>query len=200
MSRLGKQNHRKPRYEKNEDKLIICSCSHFNHLKRVHLIPKILKKVKTLNVHWVHFGWGYPEYEKMVIDELQDAKFTFELKGETENENILNFYSSNFVDLFMNLSTHEGIPVSIMEAFSAGIPVLATDVGGVSEIVDENCGFIIEKEFNVDLVAKKLEEYINSSNKIQSDKRKNARLRWESMCNAEKNYHNFYKQLVINVN
>jgi glycosyltransferase involved in cell wall biosynthesis len=134
----------------------------------------------------------------MVHDELQDVKFSFELKGETENENILDFYNSNFVDLFINLSTHEGIPVSIMEAFSAGIPVLATNVGGVGEIVDENCGFIIEKEFNVDLVAKKLEVFLKASKEIKTVKRRNARLQWEKKYNAEKNYNNFYKQVVIN--
>jgi glycosyltransferase involved in cell wall biosynthesis len=200
ISRLGKQNLRAPLFEKTDEKIIICSCSHFNHLKRVHLIPKILKKVNLPNIHWVHFGWGYPEYEKMVNDELEDATFTFELKGETENENILDFYSTNFVDLFINLSTHEGIPVSIMEAFSAAIPVLATNVGGVSEIVDENCGFLIEKEFNIDLVAKKLEAYLKTSKDIQTDKRRNARSQWENKYNAEKNYHDFYKQLVINAN
>ncbi len=197
VSRLGKQNLRKPLFEKMDDKIIICSCSHFNHLKRVHLIPRILKKLNILNIHWVHFGWGYPEYEKMVNDELQDARFTFELQGETENENILDFYSTNFVDLFINLSTHEGIPVSIMEAFSAAIPVLATNVGGVGEIVDENCGFIIEKEFNVDLVAKKLEVFLKASLEIQTEKRRNARLQWEKKYNAEKNYNNFYKHLMI---
>ncbi len=202
VSRLGKQNLRIPLllFEKMDDKIIICSCSHFNHLKRVHLVPRILKKVNIPNIHWVHFGWGYPEYEKMVYDELQDTRFTFELKGETENENILDFYSTNFVDLFINLSTHEGIPVSIMEAFSAAIPVLATNVGGVSEIVDENCGFLIEKEFNIDLVAKKLEAYLKASKDIQTDKRRNARSQWKNKYNAEKNYHDFYKQLVFNAN
>ncbi len=197
VSRLGKQNLREPLFEKTDDKIIICSCSHFNHLKRVHLIPRILKKVNIPNIHWVHFGWGYPEYENMVHDELQDTRFTFELKGETENENILDFYSTNFVDMFINLSTHEGIPVSIMEAFSAAIPVLATNVGGVGEIVDENCGFIIEKEFNVDLVAKKLEVFLKASLEIQIEKRRNARLQWEKKYNAEKNYNNFYKHLMI---
>jgi glycosyltransferase involved in cell wall biosynthesis len=200
VSRLGKQNLRAPLFEKTDDKIIICSCSHFNHLKRVHLIPRILKKVNIPNIHWVHFGWGYPEYENMVHDELQYARYSFELKGETENENILDFYSTNFVDLFINLSTHEGIPVSIMEAFSAAIPVLATNVGGVGEIVDENCGFIIEKEFNVDLVAKKLEVFLKATLQIQTEKRRNARLQWEKKYNAEKNYHDFYKQLVINGN
>ena len=40
-------------------------------------------------------------------------------------------------DLFVLASAFEGLPVSIMEAMSAGLPVVATSVGGVPEAVEE---------------------------------------------------------------
>jgi len=49
----------------------------------------------------------------------------------------------------MNLSETEGIPVSIMEAQSAGVPILATNLGGTSEIVNNENGFLVEKDFNL---------------------------------------------------
>lgn len=39
-------------------------------------------------------------------------------------------------DLFVMPSLSEGIPVAIMEAMAAGIPVIATDITGVSELVE----------------------------------------------------------------
>ncbi|MHC1785287.1 MAG: glycosyltransferase [Anaerolineaceae bacterium] len=39
-------------------------------------------------------------------------------------------------DLFLSASYWEGMPISILEAMSAGLPVIATDVGGVPEILE----------------------------------------------------------------
>ena len=60
---------------------------------------------------------------------------------------MLNWFENNSVDVFVNVSSSEGLPVSIMEAFSFGVPVVATKVGGIPEIVDEKCGILIPKEF-----------------------------------------------------
>lgn len=49
-------------------------------------------------------------------------------------------------DLFLLTSRWEALPISIVESFRAGLPVVATDCGGVSELVDDQVGSLCEVE------------------------------------------------------
>ena len=100
------------------------------------------------------------------------------------------------VDLLVNVSTTEGLPVSMMEAMSFSIPVLATDVGGVGEIVKDGYnGFLIDESFTDEALAQKLKEIILSSRDERAAMRKNARLFWEENFDAEKNFTAFAKEI-----
>ena len=63
--------------------------------------------------------------------------------GRVDNVQVRSFYRDTFVNVFVNTSSSEGVPVSIMEAQSAGIPVIATAVCGTPELVNENDGLLL---------------------------------------------------------
>jgi glycosyltransferase involved in cell wall biosynthesis len=64
----------------------------------------------------------------------------FRVRGFVEE--IESFYSG--LDLYLNTSRHEGIPMTLLEAMSLGIPVVAPDVGGIGEIVEDGVsGFLV---------------------------------------------------------
>jgi glycosyltransferase involved in cell wall biosynthesis len=60
-------------------------------------------------------------------------------------------------DLYANSSISEGISLTILEAMAAGLPVIATRVGGTPEIVDETCGRLVPSRSRDALAAALLE-------------------------------------------
>lgn len=65
-------------------------------------------------------------------------------------------------NLFVLITRWEGFPRSILEAMRAGLPVVATDVGGCREsVVDGETGFLVGKE-DIGEVQEKLRELIDS--------------------------------------
>ena len=52
-------------------------------------------------------------------------------------------------DIFVNPSYSEGLPTSVMEAASVGLPIIATDVGGTREIIINNKTGVLVEERNI---------------------------------------------------
>ena len=196
VSRLGKFNNRQPKVQKISDSVLICSCSNLIPLKRVDRIIEVLSLLNVGNLRWVHFGDGLLREELLQYAQKMLPNVQYEFKGIVPNNKILDFYVENYVDLFINLSSSEGIPVSIMEALSAGIPVVATDVGGTAEAVNNENGFLIPAEFDNADVAKKINAYLSISNEEKLSYRHRAYEFWRENYEAGKNYEAFCKTIV----
>ena len=134
-----------------------------------------------------------PEIVKLASEKLDTTQFEF--KGYTSNETILDFYRDNFVDLFVNVSGSEGIPYSIMEAISAGIPILATDVGGTSESITEDFGYLLSENFEAKDAATIVVKHLNLPSIEHLNKRKSAYQFWQNHFEASKNFEEFYQNI-----
>jgi N-acetyl sugar amidotransferase len=121
---------------------VIASCASLISLKRITLLAEVLQTTK-LQIHWVHFGDGpLREQVEEAIRQLP-GNVTVDLKGKSSNEEVLAFYKNFKIDLFVSLSQSEGLPVSMMEAISFGIPVFACSLNGIPELVNERTGKVI---------------------------------------------------------
>lgn len=174
----------------------IVSCARMVPLKRIHLLVDALCLIKEHHVHWIHFGDG-PE-ENMICEHLKHvpSNVTYDLHGNVPHDLVMSYYMQHGADLFVNTSNSEGIPVSIMEAISFGIPVVATDVGGTKEIVGPEVGVMLPVDFAVEELARKIRDYITMSETDYEACRQSARAFWQENFSAEKNYQLFYQQLL----
>ena len=181
---------------KPEEKFTVFTCSDLRLIKRVDSMVDILKHIK-FPIKWIHHGHK-GDNEKVFYEKIKELPSNVEFIQHERKENyseVLQFFKNNHFNLFLLLSSIEGLPVSVIEAMSFGIPVLATDVGGVSEVVNSTNGIIVEKEFDPATVAKKITEFSESQMNTKEG-RKKVRKDWEERFSANKNYEKFYNQLI----
>lgn len=196
LSKLGVFDNDLNPYYHSENKITIVSASFVTSVKRVHLILEALFYL-NIELEWYHFGDG-PLLESLKIKSTKlPHNITANFMGYKKNEDLMSFYKTHKVDLFLNVSSSEGLPVSIMEAASFGIPIIATDVGGTSEIVNKDTGVLLKPDFAPEELANQIKNFISQSQEIILEVRKKARLKYELELNAKKNYTNFYKTIVL---
>jgi glycosyltransferase involved in cell wall biosynthesis len=97
--------------------------------------------------------------------------------------------------VFILISKHEGFPLSVLEAMSAGLPVIASKVGGIPEQIDEHCGILVEN--NSESISGAIEKLFRGN--IAETMGKFARVRYEQKFTLQKfleNTHNIYKDVL----
>lgn len=70
-------------------------------------------------------------------------------------------------DLFTLSSRHEGLPLALMEALALGVPVVATAVGGIPEIVDDGREGVLVPAARPDLLATAIIEAVGDPERRQ---------------------------------
>ena len=190
MSYLGTKEWRDQMLINDSDEKLIVSCSNTQGFKRVHLIPDMLQHF-TIPVKWVHFGTGpMDDFIRSKIKSLP-ANVRAELKGRVDNQEIMRYYGENHVDFFLSLSMNEGLPISMMEAISFGIPVAGMNIKGIPEIVNEETGILLDPSASLFVIAKELESKII----MCQYRREMIREFWNRNFNYKKNYKQFIKMV-----
>ena len=168
-------------------RFVIVSCSRVSPEKRLQKIVDALKKLENPNVilEWIHIGGG-KQLEKLKVYANKLKYISTSFLGDIPNAEVMRMYQENGIDLFLNVSNSEGLPVSIMEAMSFGIPVVATDVGGTSEIViDGYTGRLLPQNFSDQQLAELIQEFVEMKNgERYFQYRQACRKHWERMFNS----------------
>ncbi|MBN1683145.1 glycosyltransferase [Candidatus Bathyarchaeota archaeon] len=200
VSRLGVTPQKTLSESSSDGAFRLLSCSYIVPVKRIELIIRGLnligRKRPYLKIIWTHIGYGLlmEEIAKLASDTLpNNVKVKF--LGFLKNPEVLEYYRENPIDVFINTSSSEGVPVSIMEAQSFGVPAIAPRVGGVPEIVSDNCGILLNENPSPLEISDAIEFFINNKD-LARKKRVNSYMNWDAKFNAEKNFCEFVKQLI----
>lgn len=162
-------------------KIKILTVSRLVPPKRIDLIIKSIQNF-DLELHIV--GDGYLR-KTLESNEHKNIFFHGEING-------FNDFSS--YDIFILISESEGLPLSALEAMSVGLPVIISDVGGCSELIDNN-GILVQN--NIESINNAIKVCIENYNDFSSNSKKI----FDCKFNLKKNkneYIDYYERILRN--
>jgi len=197
LENLKFENEFRREYQLNIETKIIIHVGSFTDQKNHTGLIEILKLLesKPLNYVVLLVGVGplYDSVYKMVIKYglLHRVKF-LGLRLDVERLLILS-------DLFLFPSFYEGLPVACLESMAAGLPVVAYDVPGVRELIDNGVNGFLSELNDVNSMAQSVSSLLNHEDrryKMGLHSRKIISERFSSEISAKKLHHLYHETLI----
>jgi len=195
VSELGTEDHFEGRFPTPQTPFTVLSCSYISPLKRIAMIAEAVSRLRGAKVHWIHVGGG--EGEAMLRADCQarfagQSRLTYELLGSVPHERVIAMLRDRNINVLVNASSSEGIPVSMMEAQCSGIPVIGPNVGGIAEIINpERNGLLLEEPLSAASLARAMQSLIDMQPARYQAMCRLSRFAWESKFSAAINYPRF---------
>lgn len=113
-----------------------------------------------------------------------------ELPGFITDEQLFAYY--DHADCFVLPTLFEGMPTVILEAMARSVPIIATNTGAISALVDDSNGFLIPKN-NINALAKAIQQFADLSAEQKSilsvnSKRKSLAFEWTKIAEAHASF------------
>ena len=126
----------RPAEERPEFPFIVC-VARLNPVKNLGLLLEAcaLLQARQLKFHCVIIGDGPCRKELEIARSRLGLEHVVELPGAAQQSNVLAWWHRAAIGVLTSHS--EGMPVCLMEAAACGVPVVATAVGGVPELVQD---------------------------------------------------------------
>lgn len=143
----------------------LLSVSSVDANKRVDLIARAAAHLAADGspVTWTHFGSG-PDLDALqaLVTQLPSG-LSVNLREQVPAEDVHLDLMTGGYHAFLNLSLSEGAPVSLMEAQCAGLPVVATAVGGTPEVCPPDLNELVSTQDGVAVIASAIRRAVQRS-------------------------------------
>ena len=143
----------KEKYHIPKDKIIISFIARLSEEKRPSMFVEIGKRLleERSDLHFVIAGDGY-----LFNDVSKEVTGDFSMLGMIKET--AEIYALS--DITINCSSLEGLALTSYESLAMGVPVVSTDVGGQTELIDEEVGGIVH--YNKDASKEVYNEEVNN--------------------------------------
>lgn len=154
----------------SEKNLAIGSIAELHKNKGLNFAIEAIADVKKLNadanhpIKWGIIGTGEEKQNlENLVEKLKLKDSVFFFPGYQDNASTL----LSAFDLFLLPSLKEGLPYALLEAGSVGLPVIATNVGGASEVITDMETGILIRQAEVKEISYALRFFVQNPDKIR---------------------------------
>jgi len=194
-SRIKRNTLRKRLGAKSNDKIILF-VHRLSKRKGAHYLPEILRNLNiiTHNSSFILLVIGEgPEKEKIEL-KIKNCGLSEKVRflGAVPNRQLSDYYS--LADVFIMPSDEEGFPHVLLESMASETPFVATDVGGVRDIVPKETYKFLVHPGDMESFAKKTKE-LASMNKKNLAKIKSLFKKWIRRYDISESIRKFRKIL-----
>jgi glycosyltransferase involved in cell wall biosynthesis len=148
------KNKKKAEIGIKEDEFVIGNVANLYPVKgQIYLLRAAQKVLKEIpNTKFLIIGRGELENELKI--EAQNLGILSYVKFLGFREDVKELYK--IMDVFVLSSLAEGLPLSLIEAMASKVPVVATDVGGIPEVIESGVNGFLVPSANADALTKKI--------------------------------------------
>jgi len=150
----------------DDDTKIILFVGRLVERKGVEYLIKSIPKIKTSQIHLIIAGGGWliKNLQELVISLGINEKVTFFGQPTNEELGFLHDISDVFVipSITDSMGETEGLGLVIPEAMESGLPVVATSVGGIVDIVKNEINGILVKQKDSDALAEAIDKIFSN--------------------------------------
>ena len=183
---------------KEDTKILISVGRLFKAKGYPYLIETIKILKKNLNIKLLVLGEG--EDKSKLETQIRDFNLEKNIFLLDRKENVSDYLNAS--DVFILASLWEGLPIALLEAMACGLPVVATNVGGISEIIKDGVsGFLVELK-NPMMLAEKIRYLLNLDVESRKEMGVEGRKIIENKFSLEKmvkNYENLYGKFLARI-
>lgn len=129
-----------PRYFFDKKPIILCHVAaniegySKGHKEAIDILSKLCKEGVDVIINFVGTGSFVPVFKNYAIKSSVENRVCF--VGHLDKEQLLEFFKNSHIMVFPSHS--EGLPRVIIEAMATGLPCVASNVGGIPELLDKN--------------------------------------------------------------
>lgn len=173
----------KAKIKNGDDTISIISVARFSDQKDHETLLEAMSKITSINWKLLLIGKG--PNENLIRNKVKDLKLNSRVSFLGERDDVAKLLHES--DVFVLSTNWEGLPLSIIEAMRSSLPVIATDVGGVSELIENGCSGYLVPHKDADELRRKI-QYVLSNSELRLEVGQQARARYSEKFTFDKMY------------